>query len=115
MYKKGQSGNPLGKPKGTKNHPDLNSLKSILGDCFSRHRLVILNRLERLIIESEDINDFKWLMNLKASLEPREVTVEAPQTNQIILIRSEKPYIPNMPQKAIDADNRVKELTQVQA
>lgn len=89
MFKPGQSGNPKGREKGSKNKLEcLGSLRSILGECFSQHRAVIIIRINRLLQETSDINDFKWLMNLKASLEPKTVEVDAPQNQQIVLIRA---------------------------
>lgn len=117
-FQPGKSGNPLGKPPGTKNKEDLASLRNILKKCFSEKRWVIEARINKLLEEASDINDFKWLMNLKASLEPKEVVVDAPQQQQIVLIRSNVTDVEAKPVETADTnglDNRITDDSKIQA
>lgn len=121
MLKKGQVLNPEGRPKGAKNKPDRSSLREILKDTFNSNHWRIKGALSTFLNDTQDqilslnelikvekdttnlahlcrtksalLSEFKWLMELKASLEPKEVHMDAPQApQQIVLIRSSQPY-----------------------
>lgn len=113
-------GNKLskGRPKGSLNSQDFNSLRKLLEEGFSDNRLVIRQMItamftntskavEKISVQIENctdpleiatlcrarsnmLEDFKWLLNLKAGLEPKQVEAP-PQRGGIILIRSERP------------------------
>lgn len=104
LYVKGQSGNRAGKPKGIKNNPDLNSLRKLLEESFSENRPWIkecisqmLNGMRKQLIKINEqldqeldnkqvselsrqryflLGEFKWLMELKAQMEPRELKAD---------------------------------------
>lgn len=66
-----QKGNP-GRPKGSKNDPGHGSLKVLLNDAFVRNRSAAIAKIDSMFTQA-DLADFKWLCNVKASLEPREL------------------------------------------
>lgn len=86
----------MARPKGSKNKDDVNSLRKLLEIGFMNNRLAILSRINSLLQESTSLQDWKWIMQLKAALEPREIMVDAPQSQQIVLIRSNVIDIPKV-------------------
>lgn len=72
MFKKGQSGNIKGRGKGVLNNPDVMSIKTLLEDAFLRNRSAAIARVDKMF-QGEDNADFKFLLSLKASLEPRQI------------------------------------------
>lgn len=105
-----------GRPVGTKNHPDVSTLKQLLSESFNENRVwvkgMISNMLmdcrkhlsvlnERIAACNEDekeytanlrflvttrsclLEDFKWLLTLKASLEPKEVKGDLQVTHSV--------------------------------
>lgn len=120
------NGQKSGRKKGGKNNADQNSLKIIMEECFHSNRPAIkemLNRFcmdtkkqiddfnERILAEAdfikfkalcsmkkELIEDFKWMMELKSSLEPKvteltgkdgeELNINPPK---IVIITHESP------------------------
>ena len=126
MFKKGHK--LSGSRKGIPNKEDLNSLRKLLEESFSKDRLVVKSMLSTMLTSTEKmvnkitedmekekdpihsatlcrartnmLEDFKWLMNLKASLEPKQVEMPQPRGG-IILIRSEKE---NGKEKPIDVE-----------
>ena len=116
-----------GRPKGSKNKEDLNSLRILLQESFHSNRLLIKNTINEMLksfdhqvtelnkriaeskpddkeytanlgyyarVKSNLLEEFKWLMQLKASLEPKEVKAEhtgiGPRTLTVI-----HNYVPN--------------------
>lgn len=98
-----------GRPKGSKNKEDLNSLRKLMEESFSANRLLIKSTIEEMLTsfnhqvkelneriaradkntddytstlkylsntKSSLLEEFKWLMNLKAQLEPKEIKAE---------------------------------------
>ncbi len=65
-FKKGQGG----RPKGVKNNPDLASIKFLLEEAFIRRRSGAMKMIDDMFQNKED---FKFLLSLKASLEPKQV------------------------------------------
>ncbi len=64
-------GNKLaGSRKGIKNNPDLMSVKKLLEDAFIRHQSGAMKMLDDMF---KNKDDFKFLLSLKASLEPKQV------------------------------------------
>lgn len=113
----GTTNNAAGKPKGCKNKPDLTSLKHILKKCFARNAKLIEQRIDRMLEETSNIEDFKWLMDLKARIEPKEVQIDMPQSQQIVLIRANSTTpIDIQPEKVTTengSDTRVAEHTAI--
>lgn len=72
MFKKGQSGNPKGKAKGVLNDPRVASLKTLLENAFIRNQSVAIAKIDKMF-QGEDMADFKFMLTLKASIEPRQI------------------------------------------
>lgn len=102
-YKKGQSGNPAGKPKGTKN------TKTIEWEDFGKE---LLNegsaKAKRILSESTDDNFMKYYIQLIEYFAPKQSRIESTSkndnnlnitidwdTNGIINQITETPYKPN--------------------
>jgi hypothetical protein len=68
MFKKG---NP-GRPKGIKNSESTSSLKKLLHDAFIRNQSAAVAKIDKMF-QGEDMTDFKFMLQLKASFEPKEV------------------------------------------
>lgn len=104
-------GNKLskGRPLGSKNNPDLNSLRKLMEENFHDNRVIIKEMLQSMLMDmrpqvkainekivaldihsesylsdyryytnmrSNLLEDFKWLMELKERLEPKEVKAD---------------------------------------
>lgn len=68
MFKKGQSGNIKGKPRGIKNDPQIMAIRTLLEDAFLRNRTLALKTIDDMFKNRED---FKFLLSLKATFEPK--------------------------------------------
>lgn len=61
-----------GRAKGVLNNPDVASIKVLLEDAFVRNYSAAYKKIDNMF-QSEDNTDFKFLLSLKASLEPRQI------------------------------------------
>lgn len=64
-------GNP-GRPKGIKNSPEAATLRCLLEDAFLRNRSAAIAKIDSMF-QDADLKDFKWLCELKASIEPKNL------------------------------------------
>lgn len=80
---KGESGNKAGRPKGAVSTKV--ALKNLLEEVFLENQE---QARELLTAMFKDEKNFKWLCELKASMEPKEFIGEGFETNNLILIRS---------------------------
>lgn len=67
-FAKGQSGNAVGRPKGSLSSKV--ALKNLLNDIFQENEDKARKLLKGMF---DDPKDFRWLCELKASLEPKEL------------------------------------------
>lgn len=75
-YKKGQSGNPAGKPKGTKN------TKTIEWEDFGKLLLTSgTERVQRVMAESSDDDFMKYYIQLVEYFAPKQSRVENKNSN----------------------------------
>lgn len=105
----------VGRPKGSKTNPGLNTLKGILSECFNENRpwikecikqmlndyrkhlneingrIAVLDEKEKTYasdlralcgVRTALLEDFKWLLQLKASFEPRDPVVVVNSTQE---------------------------------
>lgn len=70
-FKKGAPG----RPKGCKNNPDTASLRLLLENAFIRNQSAAIAKIDQ-IFQGKDMTEFKWMCQVKASLEPRQVEME---------------------------------------
>ena len=104
-----------GRLKGSHNSLD-GSLRVLLKDVFHKNKKIVEQRLSRMLEETSDLEDFKWALELKVKLEPKEVQLSGAEGEplklappQIIIIKHEAPPINNSA-KPIDVTvNRVTE------
>ena len=68
MFVKGKSGNPAGRKQGSQSSKV--ALKNLLNDVFNENEAKARKMLEKMF---DDPKDFKWLCELKSSLEPKEL------------------------------------------
>lgn len=70
-------GHKLGKGriKGSKNNPDIASLKVLLEDAFLRNRSAAIAKIDAMF-QKASLKDFKWLCELKASIEPKQLRAD---------------------------------------
>lgn len=66
MFKKGEGG----RQKGVKNNLSTSSLRTLLENAFLRNQSAAIAKIDQ-IFQQADLNDFKWLCSVKASLEPK--------------------------------------------
>lgn len=66
MFKKGNSGRPVG----SKNKSELVTLRALLENAFIRNRSAAVAKIDQMF-QGADLTDFKWLCTIKASLEPK--------------------------------------------
>lgn len=71
-YVKGQSGNKAGRPKGSLSSKV--ALKNLLNDVFNENEDKARKMLTQMFNEP---SSFKWLCELKASLEPKEIEAKS--------------------------------------
>lgn len=74
LFKRGVSGNPHGRPRGSKNK--LTLLRSLVEESFERNEITAAELLDEMFSNK---HDFKWLCSLKASMEPK--SKESPSTD----------------------------------
>lgn len=76
-----QKGHKLatGRPLGTKNNQDLASLKYLLEQAFTRNSFKAMAKIQAMF-DGDDLSNFKWLCELKASLEPKKVDIVGTMT-----------------------------------
>ena len=77
----------IGRPKGAMGKPEIASLKTLLSDAFIRNRSAAIKKIDQMF-QQADLTDFKWLCQVKASLEPREAKIEHTNLpeNKIIVV-----------------------------
>lgn len=79
-----KKGNP-GKPKGAKNKTTF--LKEFICESFIRNKEKAITLIDEMY---NDKKDFQWLMELQASLEPKEVRNENNNTEKKIIVEITK-------------------------
>lgn len=80
-FVKGESGNKAGKPKGTVSKKT--ALKDLLNDAFVRNEKKAKAMLDEMF---NDKKDFKWISEVKASLEPKAIEHTGEQGGPIRVI-----------------------------
>lgn len=61
-----------GRIKGSKNNPELASMKKLLEDAFLRNQSAAIAKIDQMF-QGDDLVNFKWVCELKASMEPKNV------------------------------------------
>lgn len=67
-FKPGQKANPNGRPKGAENKNTI--MKDLLAQAFKRNEAKAKRMMDEMF---NNPKDFKWISELKASLEPKAV------------------------------------------
>lgn len=62
----------LGRLKGTKNNPAIMEVKKLLENAFVRNQSAAIAKIDAMF-QSKDNTDFKFLLSLKATLEPKKI------------------------------------------
>lgn len=69
MFTKSNPG--TGRVKGSKNSTPTHCLKKLLEDAFIRNQSAALAKIDKMF-QGDDMSDFKFMLTLKASIEPKQ-------------------------------------------